>query len=40
MLADVFINFQNMCLERYGFDPAHFLFAPGLVLQTAFKSIN
>ena len=35
MLVDVFNNFQNMCLEIYGLDPAHFLFAPGLAWQVA-----
>ena len=29
-LADVFSNFQNMCLEIYTFDPDHFLLAPEL----------
>ena len=29
-LADVFNNFQNTCLEIYGLDLSHFLFAPGL----------
>ena len=30
MLADVFENFRNMCLEIYQFDPAKLLSAPGL----------
>ena len=30
LLADVFENFRNMCLERYELDPAKFLSAPGL----------
>ena len=30
LLADVFENFQNMCLEIYELDPARFLNAPGL----------
>ena len=30
MLADVFENFRDMCIEIYGIDPAHFLSAPGL----------
>ena len=30
MLADVFENFQNMCLETYELDPARFLTAPEL----------
>ena len=31
LLADVFENFQNMCLKIYEFDPAHFLSTPRLV---------
>ena len=30
LLADVFENFQNLCLEIYELDPAKFLSAPGL----------
>ena len=30
LLAGIFKNFQNMCLETYELDPAHFLSAPGL----------
>ena len=37
LLAYVFNNFENMCLEIYGPDPAHFLSAPGLAWQRAFK---
>ena len=36
-LADVFEKFQNMCLEIYKLDPAHFLTALGLALQAALK---
>ena len=32
MLADVFENFRNKCIEIYELDPAHFLSAPGLEL--------
>ena len=28
LLANLFNNFWNMCLEIYDLDPAHFLFAP------------
>ena len=37
LLADVFENFRNMCLEIYKLDPAKFLSAPGLALQGALK---
>ena len=30
LLADVFENFRNKCIEIYDIDPAHFLSAPGL----------
>ena len=30
LLADVFANFGNECIEIYELDPAHFLSAPGL----------
>ena len=33
MLADVFENFRNMCIEVYELDPVHFLSAPGLAWQ-------
>ena len=37
LLADVFENFRDKCLEIYGFDPAHFLTAPGLAWQACLK---
>ena len=37
MLADVFENYTNMCLEIYELDPAKFLSAPGLAWQVALK---
>ena len=37
MLADVFENFRNKCIEIYKLDPAHFLSAPGLALQARLK---
>ena len=33
LLADVFENFRNMCIEVYELDPAHFLSLPGLAWQ-------
>ena len=37
LLADVFENLRNMCLEIYELDPAKFLSAHGLAWQTALK---
>ena len=37
LLADVFENFRNKCIEIYEFDPAHFLSAPGLAWQACLK---
>ena len=37
MLADVFENFRDKCIEIYGLDPAHFLSAPGLAWQACLK---
>ena len=37
LLADVFENFRNKCIEMYEFDPAHFLSAPGLTLEACLK---
>ena len=37
LLADVFENFRNKCIEIYGLDPVHFLPAPGLAWQTCLK---
>ena len=37
MLADVFENFRNKCIEIYELDPAHFLSAPGLAWQACLK---
>ena len=38
MLADVFENFRNMCLEKYELDPANFFSAPGLALEAVLKN--
>ena len=37
LLAHVFENFRNKCIEIYELDPAHFLSAPGLEWQACFK---
>ena len=37
LLADVFKNFRNMCLEIYELDPGKFLSALGLAWQAALK---
>ena len=37
LLADVFENFRNKCIEIYELDPAHFLSAPGLAWQPCLK---
>ena len=40
LLADVFENFRDMCLNEYELDPAHFLSLPGLAWQACLKKIN
>ena len=40
LLADVFENFRNKCLEVYELDPAHFLPLPGLAWQACLKKTN
>ena len=37
LLADVFENFRNKCLEIYELDPIYFVYAPGLAWQACFK---
>ena len=37
LLADVFENFTDTCLEIYGLDPAYFLSDPGLAWQACLK---
>ena len=37
LLADVFENFRDKCIEIYALDPAHFLTAPGLAWQACLK---
>ena len=38
LLADVFENFRDKCIEIYEVDPAYFLSAPGLAWQACLKS--
>ena len=37
LLADLFVNFRNMCLKIFELDPAKFLSAPGLAWQATSK---
>ena len=37
LLADVFENFRNKCIEIHELDPTHFLSAPGLAWQACLK---
>ena len=37
MLADVFENFRNKCLEMYELDPIYFVSAPRLAWQACLK---
>ena len=37
LLADVFENFRNVCMENYKLDPAHYFMAPGLAWDACLK---
>ena len=37
LLADVFEEFRNVCLENYDLDPAWYYTAPGLAWNAALK---
>ena len=37
LLADVFENFRNKCIEIYELDPMYFVSAPGLAWQACLK---
>ena len=37
LLADVFENFRDKCIEIYELDPAYFLSTPGLAWQACLK---
>ena len=38
LLADVFENFRNICLDNYKLDPAHYFTAPGLAWDACLKT--
>ena len=40
LLADVFENFRNKCIEIYELEPTHFLSAPGLACQACIRKIE
>ena len=40
LLADVFENFRQSCLNNYELDPAHFVSLPGLAWQACLKKTN
>ena len=40
LLADVFNNFRDMCINEYELDPAHFLSLPRLAWQACLKKAN
>ena len=37
LLAEIYENFRNKCIEMYKLDPTHFLSAPGLAWQACLK---
>ena len=37
LLADIFENFTNICMNHYGLDPAWYYSAPGLAWHAALK---
>ena len=39
LLADVFVNFSNICTNQYGLDPAWYYSEPGLASDAALKII-
>ena len=40
LLADVYENFRNICLNNYNLDPAHYFTAPGLAWDACLKMTN
>ena len=37
LLADIFENFRNVCLDKYDLDPAHYYSSPGLSWDAVLK---
>ena len=37
LLADIYENFRNMCIDIYELDPVYFVSAPGLAWQVSLK---
>ena len=40
LLADVYENFRNICLDMYELDPVYFVSAPGLAWQACLKKTS
>ena len=40
LLADVYENFRNMCLDKYGLDPVYFVPVLGLAWQACLRKIR
>ena len=40
LLADIFENFKQSCLDNHELDPAHFVSLPGLAWQPCLKKTN
>ena len=40
LLADVYENFRNICLDIYELDPVNFVSAPGLAWQACLKKTS
>ena len=40
LLADIFENFRNKCIERYELDPAHFFICTRTSMTSLFKEIR